>query len=469
MTDTPLLQILGALSPAALRAFDKYMRSPYLVTHADTLRLYDFLRPLLAAGDSAALEKGAVARALDLSTTRLAHLTSYLLEQVESFLALEDWQPLKHEQHLLTVAHLRRLRLDEPAAAMLRYARRRLDAGPGRGVEYHRLLYQFQFESLQLSQQQGRARSLPIQELSDAQDVAFICEKLRTGCLLSSHQAVAQQGYDKGLLDSVLRFLEGHAYLDIPIVAAYFHGYYAQLGHAGSDEHFRRLKAVLQAHAAHFSLAETHDLYLLGINFCIRRINQAEEAYFRDVFELYQSGLQHGALLEDGVLSRWTYTNIALSALRLREFDWVQQFLKDFAPLLPAGHREGAFHFNMARYHYHLGRHREAMQHLLRMDYDDVLHNLAAKTLLCIIYYELEEIDALDNQLDSLRAFIRRKKILGYHKTNYSSFINIMRRLSVLPHRDTKGQAELRAQIEAAGNLPEREWFLRQIGQAPTS
>ncbi|MFN8301488.1 MAG: hypothetical protein U0U46_03280 [Saprospiraceae bacterium] len=465
MTDTPLLQILRTLSPAALRAFDKYVHSPYLVTHADTVGLYDYLRPLLQHADPALLRKEKVAETLGHSATRLAHLSSYLLETLESFLALEDWLQQGHEQHLLTVAHLRRLRLDEPAAAMLRYARRRLEADPRRGGEYHRLLYQFQLESLQLSQQQGRARALPIQELSDAQDVAFICEKLRTGCLLSSHQAVAQQGYDKGLLDSVLRFLDGHAYLDIPIVAAYFHGYYAQLGHAGSDEHFRRLKAVLQAHAGRFSLGETHDLYLLAINFCIRRINQAEESYFRDVFELYQSGLQHGALLEDGVLSRWTYTNIALSAFRLREFDWVQQFLKDFAPLLPAGHREGAFHFNMARYHYHLGRHRESMQHLLRMDYDDVLHNLAAKTLLCIIYYELEEYDALDNQLDSLRAFIRRKKILGYHRANYSSFIHIMRQLSALPHRDTRALAHLRAQIEAAVNLPEREWFLRQIGQ----
>ncbi len=346
---------------------------------------------------------------------------------------------------------------------MLRYTRRRLDADPLRGEAYQRVNYRLHLEALQLAQQQGRARALPIQEMSDAQDVAFICEKLRTGCLLNSHQAVAQQGYDKGLLNSVLEFLEGHDYLQIPAVAAYYHGFFTQSGEAGSDDHFRRLKSVLQDHAGQFSLGEIHDLYLLAVNYCIRRINKGEEEYFRDVFDLYRSGLQHGALLEDGVLSRWTYTNIALTALRLREFDWTRLFLENYAPLLPPGHREGAFHFNMARYHYDLGRHRDAMQHLLRMNYDDVLHNLAGKTLLCIIYYELDEFDALENQLDSLRAFIRRKKMLGYHRANYTAFIGFMRQLTTLKPNENAAVSNLRGKVEAAANLPEREWFLRQL------
>lgn len=463
MTDTPLLQILRVLPPAALRALDKYVQSPYLVTHAGVVQLYQYLRPRLQAAPAGELEKNTVARALGEIPARLPHLASYLLEAVEQFLALEAWRGRPHESHALTVEQFRRLHLDEAAITMLRYARRRLEADPLRGAEHHRTSYRLHLEALQLSQQQGRARALPLQELSDAQDVAFICEKLKTGCLLSSHQAIARQGYDKGMLDSVLQFLEGHRYLDIPAVAAYYHGYFAQLGDAGSDDHFRRLKTVLQDHAGHFSLAETHDLYLLAINFCIRRINQAEEVYFRDVFDLYQSGLQHGALLEDGTLSRWTYTNIALTALQLREFDWARQFLEAYTPLLPPGHREGAFHFNMARYHYKLGLHRDAMQHLLRMDYDDVLHNLAGKTLLCIIYYELDEFDALDNQLDSLRAFVRRKKMLGYHRANYTALIDFMRRLTTLNHNDSAAILALRQRVEAAPNLPEREWFLRQL------
>lgn len=62
------------------------------------------------------------------------------------------------------------------------------------------------------------------------------------------------------------------------------------------------------------------------------------------------------------------------------------------------------------------------MQHLLRIEYDDVLHNLAAKTMLCKIYFSLGETDALENQLDSIQIYLcaGRKKVLGYARQLFS-------------------------------------------------
>ncbi len=463
MHKTPAFQILQAFPPATLRAFDKFMASPYLQTHDGTAQLYAYLRPRLQNATPAELEKGRVARELGENPRRLYHLTSYLLEAVELFLALESWKTQPQEGYLLTIEALRRLRLDDLSAAMLRYAKKRLTADPHRGADYHRADYRLQFESFHRSQQQGRAKAFNLQELFDAQDVAFISEKLRTGCLLLSHQAVSKRSYEKGLLDQILTFLNGHPYLEIPVVAAFYHGYFALAGGVDSDQHFRRLKDVLNVHAGAFSVAEVHDLYLLAINFCIRRINQAEGRYFRDVFDLYQSGLQHGALLEDGSLSRWTYTNIALAALSLQEYDWVFQFLHDYAPLLPANHREGAMNFNLARYYYDINNYQQAMQHLLRMEYDDVLQNLVAKTLLCKIYYEIEEFSALENQLDSIEIYLRRKKVLGYHKENYQAIVRMLRKMLALKPGNAQARQTIRRQIETAPVLTEREWFFKQL------
>lgn len=455
MASTPLIQILRALPATSMRALEKFVASPYHVTHPEVLRLFGFLKS--NPGGDAVLSPPETGR-----PRRMYHLTNYLLEAVEKFLALETWNQRPHEQNVATVAALRRLHLDEISAGMLRYARKRLESDLQRGSAYHRSDYLMHLESYYLSQQEGRARSANVQELSDAEDISFICEKLRTGCLLLSHQAVSKREYDKGLLDNVLQFLDGHRYLEIPIIAAYYHGYFAQLGQ-DADRHFDRLKQLLHGHAGYFSLAETHDLYLMAINFCIRRINQAEERYFREVFELYQSGLQHGALLENGILSRWTYNNIAVTALRLLEFDWVGRFLRDFAQFLPESHREAAFNFNIARYYYDTGDYNQAMQHLLRMEYDDVLQNLVAKTMLCKIYYELGEADALENQLDSIHIYLRRKKVLGYHKENYTAIVRFMRKLLATNHHSASEKEKLRREIEQWPVLTEREWLLRQL------
>ncbi|HRI58164.1 MAG TPA: hypothetical protein PK228_00495, partial [Saprospiraceae bacterium] len=455
--------------------------SPYHVTHPGVVELFEELRNPTPGPSPTG--RGDVERSVEDSSVKTAvyatsplpvgegpgvgsrrhyHLTNYLLEAVEKFLALEIWEQRPHERHRATLEHLRRLRLDHAGDGMIRYARKRLNADPQRGSDYHRNDYLLHLEAYYRLQQEGRAKSANPQELADAQDVAFICEKLRTGCLLLSHQAVTKREYDKGLLDHVLQFLEGHRYLQIPAVAAYYHGYFAQLG-GQADDHFNALKNILQEHAGQFSIAEIHDLYLMAINYSIRRINQADERFFREIFELYQSGLRQGALLEDGTLSRWTYNNIAVTALRLREFGWVYKFLHDFAPFLPENHREGAFNFNIARYCYDTGDYRQAMQHLLRMEYDDVLQNLAAKTLLSKIYYELDETDALENQLDSIQIYLRRKKVLGYHKDNYTAFVRFMRKMLGLNHNSIAEKENLRREIGQAPTLTEREWFLKRL------
>jgi hypothetical protein len=345
----------------------------------------------------------------------------------------------------------------------LRYAHKRLAMDKHRGLDFHQADYRLQWEAYHLSMHQGRGKTFNVQELSEAQDIAFICDKLRMGCLLLSHQSVSQQLYDKGLLDPVLHFLEGHRYLEIPAVAVYFHGYYAQLGGPDSVEHFSKLKNLLQENASLFSLAETHDLFLMAINFCIRKINQLEERYYREIFDIYRSGLRHGALLEDGALSRWTYNNITSSGLRLREFEWVWAFLHEYAPLLSEEHRAGAAHFNLARYHYEKAELKEAMQHLLQIEYDDVLQNLTAKTMLSKIYFQLDETDALENQLDSIQIYIRRKKVLGYHRDNYLAFVKFSRKLLSVNLNSPKERAKFRGEIEAMPTLIERDWLLSQL------
>lgn len=460
-----LYSILKALSKDQLRALDKFIRSPYLVTHAGVGQLFLYLKANLHRPEEDVMRRAALLAALgeERDPRRVHHVLSYLQEAVEQFLALEQWGEQSQDQHRGSIAGLRHLRLDEAAASMLRYARKRLAANPLRGAEYLRADYGLHYEAFYLSQQQGRAKTFNLQELSDAQDVAFLCEKLRMGCLLLSHQAVAKQTYDEGLLNPVLAFLKDHPYLEIPAVAVYYHGYFAQLGQQDSEHHFQQLKSLLEAHAARFSASEVHDLYLMAINFCIRRINQADERYFRELFDLYQSGLRHGALLEDGLLSRWTYTNITATGLRLGEHDWVRAFLHDYAPHLAPAHRDGAFHFNFARYLYDTGDRREALPHLLRMDYDDVHQNLLAKVLLAKIYYELKETAALDSHLDSIQAYLRRQKVVGYHRDLYTGVVRYLRKIMTLNVYDEQEKQRLRQEIEQSPGLHEREWLLRKV------
>ena len=462
MKNTQLLQILRAFSKDRLKSFEKFVSSPFCMTHQPTIDLFFYLKKHLH--NDAALSKEQIAATLKIAPDRLFHLNNYLLEATEKFLAWTEWSADPAAKHQQTITALRLLKLTEAAENMTRYARRRLEENPSRGAAFYKSDYALRHESFLLSQQKGRAKPFNLQELSDAQDIAFVTERLRTGCLVASHQAIVGQDYDHGLLQPVLQFLEGHRYLEIPVVGGYYHGYYAMAGGIDdAEKHFFALKNILESFGHLFSHAEVQDLYLMAINFCIRRFNQTEKSYIKNAFDLYKSGLRHEALLENGVLSRWTYNNIALTALHLKELDWLPGFLEKYTPLLPPAHREGAYHLNMARYHYECTDLHAAMEHLLHREHDDVLQNLAAKALLSRIYWELDEDEALYNQLDAIQIYLRRQKLLGYHRDIYLGFLKIMRKLLKINRNDRVVLAKIKEEIITTPAIAEREWLLRQL------
>ena len=460
MTLQPLKEILHQLPSDVLRQLDKFVQSPYFVTHDGVLRLYAYLRKHILNTD--ALEHAAVYQHLfpdgKEDPKRVYHLSHYLREAVEQFLALEEMRRDENALHCATTAALRRLKLNDEAASMIRYAHKRLEKDEKRGAAYFHSDHRLQLESHLLLLQKGKSQSMHLQALSDSQDVAFIVDKLRTGCIMLSQRTVQETTYASGLLRPILDFLKNHPFLKIPIVAVYYHGYHAQKGGENSENHFQSLKKHIEEHGLQFATNEIQDLSLMALNYAIGRLNRGEDRYFREVFELYQSGLAHGALLENGQLSRWTYNNITATALRLKEYNWLEQFLVIYQPLLPENHRDSAFHFNMARYCYDLGKRREALGHLLHREYDNVLQNLQSRVLMCKIYFELDEWDTLDYQIDSLQIYLRRQKGLGYHRGIYGNIARLLRKLV-----NSNDKSRLRAEIEAMPELPEKEWLLRQV------
>lgn len=83
--------------------------------------------------------------------------------------------------------------------------------------------------------------------------------------------------------------------------------------------------------------------------------------------------------------------------------------------------------------------------------------------MLLKIFYELEEVDALNSHLDAMRNFIRRKKIIGYHKASHITLINYVQKLLKLNPFDKQAKITLRKKIEEEGNLMEREWLLEWL------
>jgi hypothetical protein len=226
---------------------------------------------------------------------------------------------------------------------------------------------------------------------------------------------------------------------------------------------FFQLRDIMERHFGFFSEAERRDIYLMALNYCVEKMNRGAANFVREAFELYRQGLVSGVLIQQGNLSKGTFFNITAIGLRLKEYDWIADFISRYTPYLEEQHRDSLSQFCQAKLFFEKQDYKRAMSLLVQFDPDDLLINLNAKSMLLKMFYEQEELDALESLLESFNTYLKRKEIIGYHKQIYSHLVKYTKRLIRINPFDAAQRAALKEEVQHANPLPERQWLLEQI------
>jgi len=458
MEKTLLWEAFTALSPAEVREFGKFVRSPFFNTRPQLVEWFDFLSECRAQENASLplpehLEEGL--------GVRLAN--SALLALLEKYLVYKEKFSDEQRGKIRLAAAYRKRNLGRHFQITLREARQSRERQPWRHADYYHDLNLIEWEQYQFDTAQKRTDSLNIQATSDLMDTSYVARKLRLACLAVSHQAVYKTEYRIGLLDAVLA--ESERMADIPAVGLYFHCYHFLTDPFDQGEgHFGHFREMLARCADSFPKEELRTLYLLAINFGIKKANESRAAWLRNTLDLYQAALALELLLENGQISRFAFTNIVAIAVRVGEADWAEKFILDYRPKLERAWREVTASLNLARVAYARKDYSSALLHLQRSDYKDTINNMIAKIYQLKIYYETDELDLLNSHLASLKNYVRRHTAIGYHRTNYTHILHYTERLMALHFNDPKAVAALREKIVGEKILTEREWFLEMLG-----
>ena len=382
---------------------------------------------------------------------------------VQHYLAVQELAKNPVEYHLFLARAFRNHKEERGDKTALKTVTTLLNKQKIHAETYLRHRYEIEREHYFRTIKEARAAPENLQILNTALDISYLAEKLKNACLALAHQTVASGNYDTGLLKLILQYLEGNPILEEqPAIGLYFY-YFKAMTAEHHAPYFGKLKAGLAKHIQLFPNEDQRTLYLLATNYCIRETNTGRMEYLRELFDLYRGALEMNLLLENGQLSPFSYKNIASAAIRLEEFDWVGQFITQYADKLAHKHRANYTHFMLSKLYYAQKNYDEAMRRLSQVEYNDLFLNLDAKILLLKIYYELNEYDALESFIASFYRFLLRQKIKSYHRENYANTISFIRKLAeVNPHDKTKKE-ELRQRIIEASPLGEKEWLLEQL------
>lgn len=469
MQNSQLVHILFSLSKKESRELRKWLVSPIHNQRSDVVQLYEYLTSGNHLEDDKSLEKERIFKKLYpkevYDDARMRQVIHFLQDAIEAYFTFKKSTEDEVLAKLYLAQSYRERKLLKLHEKIMKELQHKQEIQPLLNDETLELRYLVEKEkSLQLSEK-SRAVALNYQEMSDFAEMAFIAKKLKLACLMISHQKIFKQDYDFGMLDPLLEYLKTkESIFDTPYIKVYYH-IYNLFRYPQEEAHFYEVKNNLQSYDDAFSKAEKSDLYLIAINYCIGRMNVGSKKFVREAFEFYQKGLMNSILLEGGFISPLNFRNIVAIGTTLKEFDWVSSFIEEYQQNLASEYRDNFVKFSLARLYFEQGDYDRAQDLLIQFDIDDILINLTAKTMLIRLYYEKDEFMALESLLDSMRAYINRKKMLAYHKMSFKELISASKRLIKIQFNDRKKIETLQNQITNSRILPShmKEWFLEQL------
>jgi len=388
---------------------------------------------------------------------------SYLVRLLERFLAFNELYRNPHLEGMALCRAYRKRNMSKQFEATVRKTKNKLQKSVKRNIDHHTAVFQLEMEEFQTGVLEKRADNTNLQEVNDQLDITYFAQKLRQCCLMVAQQNVYNVEFKLGIANHVIKEVEQNNLYEIPAVGIYYYTYKAQL-QSDNITVFKNLQKQLVTYTDLFEPIELGQSYLLAINIGIKLLNKGETALMKEILELYKTGIDSKILLFNDQLSRFTYKNTITLGIRLKEFDWVSSFISIYKDLLDPRFQEESYHYGLAHLSYAKKNYEEALKLLLvTTKSDDVFINLSTKVLLTRIFFEQNEMDSLEAQINSFKIFIRRKNMITYQRPHYRNFINAVSKLIRLNPYDKSAKTVLRQEIAVLQPLPVKYWFLEQL------
>ena len=467
MQKSVLAEIIRSLSRKEMRDIHKWLQSPAHNQRQDVIRLFDFLGKNLSTDDDGA-EKEKAWKAVfpgePYDDAYIRQVMYFLLKAIEEFLVFEDFTADKVRYQLSLTRIYRKRKLEKAYKQAHRLGSESLDKQSLRNGFY--LLNKFFFEQEEHEHRMAITQNAPanLQETADALEKWFIEERLRISKDMLAHHRIYQKiSYNHGLLEEALTYTNRNKMLEEPAIAVYYFTYMALID-PSEETYFEKLEHFILTEMQRFEQSEVRTLYRAALNYCTAKVNQGNLEYCRKALKFYRQGLDTGILIENNEITRYIFSNAVAFAMKIGEFDWAEKFIEQYQQYLEEKERKGTVNFSLARLYFEKGDYDKAQRYLVEFEYDDMLQNIVAKTMLLKVYYEQDELDAFESLLESLRIYLQRKEALDpARKAAYKNLISLMKKLLHLnPY--SKAQTErLRNLVETTNPLMERDWLLRQL------
>ncbi len=398
---------------------------------------------------------------------RFRKYCSDLLKLVEAYLAQEMFESNPLYKATLLIEAVGHRKIEKLYNSVMRTANRYAENYPYKSALYYYHQYQKEKNFYDLNEAElKRAEKSNMEEIANNLDRFFLAEKLRIYCAVLNQQKLVSVEYNLLFIEEIIRHIEQHLedkYAEVPPIAVYYQIYLATQ-YPQEERHYRKLKKLLAKHIDAFPKKEALTIYYSAINYCIQKVIHGHAEFQKELFDLYRTMLEKDILLANGELSPWDFKNIVLVGLRMKAYDWTEQFIRNYQNDLPEQFRRNAVTYNLATLYFRKKEYPKVVELLREVEYEEFSYNLNSKVLLMATYYEMEEFDPLHFLMESFRTYLmRHKEIPPDRRKIFSNFIRYTRKLTRLIPGDVKAIEKVQKELEADKEVVNKDWLLEKL------
>lgn len=478
MIKSSLLEILGSFSLKEYRDFGEFVASPFFNKNEAVVKLYDYIRLHFPDLSGAAFEKESVFASIfpnvEYNDGFMRTIMFNLTQLAEDFLAYSNFKNRGVHETLHLVNELNNRVLDKQVLKNLRQAAERLDK-----YEYEDETY---FFDMYLVEKERNVLYDRTKKLLNKKDITehdltkesqylirfFLIHILKRYRYLLNREKVMNTNFEYEFMDDILGYLEKNRqkYSGLPSLTGLLNQ--VLLLKYEKDEYFYACKQIYLDLNNTVGRGERYNGLVLISGYCTNQHYKGRHEMMKEFIELQKFRDEHYIVKmypKDHVTTLY-YRNVVTAAVLVNEIEWGERFIEKYKDELQPEGRESAYNFAMARIREKQKRYEESMGFLKNVKMEDVYYKVNVKSLMTKLYYNMNLLNELTDQLDTFRKFLRNDKLIGesFRKVN-TNYVKLLTDLVKLKENTGRVKAsEFRKKLKETDTIS-KDWLTEKLNE----
>lgn len=451
-----LFQILSTFSRAELNRLEKFVDSPYFNPHKETRQLFEILKEAhpdfeeeVSAEDI--FQKIYPNKAFRKDKVRI--LFTYLTRLCLKYFALEHLEKEQLEYEYWAILELEDRELNPLLPFFIQKSEKKLEKQEHEEADHYLHQYRMEKQKFFLAQKDihNRKFARELHQISAPLDDYYLTEKLRLACVVFHRHTVFADPASENYWKDFVAYLHQFDIEQLPILLrCYYHA--LCLYHPELEARYEEFRQLLYKQQRIIPASHLIDLVGYNLNYCGLQYRKGDTSYLGELFQWYNFILSGKLLTEYPSFMVHNYKNAVAVSLRLREFEWVEDFVEKYKDGLPEAYKDEAYKYNRALIAYYQGDFSRAKRFLLLGEFLDMFYKINRDVLLFKIYFEedlLGNYELIKALAQAAINFVGRQKLLsGKNKAGYQGFFRAGRKLLDLSYKNDPAKGAKIIEIE---------------------